>query len=359
MPTNTRAGVSASLCYPVYDNDQRSIMYQPVLELGLARSDDGEHATWCRIPPSAQPRYRARVYFTRELDIVPLIHAEQGPEVYAVYLTMKEPVDPSQGRKGGGPAFVKYFAIGKGVGNFGPNTPRWFLDGHFGEVPRDLNDLRESYIELRFCRATLKLGVPPNLGDGLLDPDMIAEIDVDSSVCVFKWHYATEQQLQLIGMIPSSVPFVLPRSSSALALDFLRKTNELLISLLTPTQKREFVESIMDWQELKTISTETGAEKFEGRGEGGEGIFQGRDGQKRLSALLEALGKEEELFSTQSELAGTKEEEGVVRGIEANGGGEDSFEEQGNGKEHQQDQLNVGIRAYQGLGDDLSLHLVG
>ena len=73
------------------------------------------------------PSLPARIYFTRDLDLVPLDPQSQEPEVYSVFVELNENREVKE-------RFVKNFAVGKGVESESEEEGKksWFIDGKFG-----------------------------------------------------------------------------------------------------------------------------------------------------------------------------------------------------------------------------------
>ncbi|GAA5826772.1 hypothetical protein JCM5353_003230 [Sporobolomyces roseus] len=306
MPTNRDAGFTAAVSYPSLVPQSPSSTPQsstPVYrttispEYGLAHISTTELSCFIHLPTPSLP---ARIYFTRDLRIVPLDPQAQEPEVYSVFIELNENQEVKE-------RFVKNFATGKGVES--DSTKSWFIDGKFGVEPKDLGDLRFAYIQLTICKSRIKYGAP--LGDGLLDPGMIAEIDEQNPLCIFKWHFVTKAQLIQLGLLdsppsPNESSQSLP-PPSRLALDFLRRSNQLLISLLTLDQKKRFLEKLMGFEEFE-VDDELHVEEPEGR--------------RELSRLMQRLAK-----------VGEGEEKGTGEGAVGEGEVEVKAEEKGEGNE--------------------------
>lgn len=95
-------------------------------------------------------------------------------------------------------------------------------------------------------------------------------MDESAPVCVFAWHFVTKRQLELLTVVPSRVTAhttsplgiklapedereeTLPHELTP-ALDFLRLSNRLLVSLLTADQKSKFIHLLSTSQEAQQL----------------------------------------------------------------------------------------------------------
>jgi len=178
---------------------------------------------------------------------------------------------------------------------------------------------------------------------------MITEIDEQNPVCIFKWHFVTRAQLTQLGLLepgkllPLLSPFMktnwMSKESTAspkdelshslpppsqLALDFLRRSNELLISLLTLDQKKRFCEKLMG---LKEFEADDGLQVEE------------PEGRRELSRFMQRLAGMKEGEETGN-AEGDMGEERIEQGGDARGGVKEEEGGKGKGKENQNGEMD-------------------
>lgn len=98
----------------------------------------------------------------------------------------------------------------------------------------------------------------------------VAAVDETSPVCVFAWHYVTRHQLELLvrgvprvtphtrkplgfTFTPAGKPEALQPNELTPALEFLRVSNRLLVSLLTADQKSKFIKLLSTCPEAQEL----------------------------------------------------------------------------------------------------------
>jgi len=187
-----------------------------------ADTEDETINTWIQLP---LPFYGFRVYFSRDFSILPRRKFQRQGEseeqgggeeeeeeeeegIYAGFLTMNQPTTSitTQGANHH-QTFYKCFGIVENNHQQQQQQQQapWFIEGTFGDVVTDLNFLRETFLELKICRAFLKKQPNSRIGDGLLEPETIETIDTNNSLIKFKWFYGTKEQLETLGLIKEIV----------------------------------------------------------------------------------------------------------------------------------------------------------
>ncbi|KAL8283658.1 hypothetical protein RQP46_005453 [Phenoliferia psychrophenolica] len=216
----------------------------PSKEYAVPAGGVGDVLVYVVAPPGPQAAFR--VFFSREHSLLPL----QSFESYACFLSV-----------GNEPSVCKIFACGEGV-NRSANEIPFCLDGIFGPAPANLRATQDAVIQLRLLRCRMKSGTVKGIGNMLLKDVEWMEND-NSPAAVFTWYYtASEEQLEELGVKPAAKPSspnpideLRQASSSAysahfstqppdavlLSNAFLRKTNDVLLQLLTPSQKITFL----------------------------------------------------------------------------------------------------------------------
>ncbi|GAA5994970.1 Swc4p [Rhodotorula paludigena] len=199
-----------------------------------------ETATWIEGTPGVQ----VRVFFTREHQFKPVV----GLEAYAAYVLVDE-----------GTPWVKIYAIGEGV-QLPPNHTQpwpWFLDADLGGAAADLQETLGKKVSLKIYRCELLPGV--ELGYGQLYSKDVAKIDREHPVCIMNWHYASRQQLDMLGLLngPSQADSFVPPSPLTSSLAFLRHASRILLDLATPEQRVAFIERLSTSSEVLQLLPET------------------------------------------------------------------------------------------------------
>ncbi|GAA5923025.1 uncharacterized protein JCM15063_003502 [Sporobolomyces koalae] len=272
MPTSITSGFSAALVYPVQDPETQVLLHGVVTELGTAAVVNGGICAFVELP---EPQLQYRIFFARDPRVLPL-DQNGPPEVYAAYATTFDPDLLSSWDKyqlGTRPqSHVRYFAIGPGVSTT-RDPPEWFLEGHFGDAPENLVALNDTCVELLICRAVPIQGADLRCAlslaeldkscadltfdgrNGILSKEAIASIDVEHPVCYFRWHYASQDMLQELGLFPLPSPLLARQSSSSTAsLTFLHEVIECLITCLNVDQKRDLIEAVRSREESEVVT---------------------------------------------------------------------------------------------------------
>ncbi|GAA5866154.1 hypothetical protein JCM3774_004100 [Rhodotorula dairenensis] len=192
-----------------------------------------------------------RVLFHRDRTIQPVA----GLEAYAAFLYLPDEQP-----------WCKVFAIGRGVLEL-PGLD-WYIDGDLGPPAPTLAETAQTCATLKIYRCTLKPDA--QLGYGYVSSTDVAAVDETSPVCVFAWHFVTKHQLELLvigapRIVPhvedplgfTIAPVVKPEATLqdelAPALDFLRISNRLLVSLLTADQKSKFLKLLATCPEAQSL----------------------------------------------------------------------------------------------------------
>ncbi|GAA5908259.1 uncharacterized protein JCM6883_004330 [Sporobolomyces salmoneus] len=311
MPISYSTGFSSGLCYPVFSDPLSNtsslnlshappapIRWHVCEELGLSQISDGTINVFVLHPGLVSQGFR--VYFSRDFKLLAPTRDEvaQGETmgVYASFLSMHNG-DRGENDK----CFYKCFGIvepkqgGGGGGENGENVverPPWFIEGQFGQVPPDLNSLRNHFIELKVFRALIKPGTPR--GDGLLEPLQIQSIDQSSPIVTFKWFLATSSQLSLLGLLPSPQHPPGGRDDEGETgkrrIEFLIKMNETLIGMLDTDQRKRFVEVLIQSKEVGEIKRK---EKQGGRmNTVQEGAEEGENGARGPEGEDDSMGEQ-------------------------------------------------------------------
>ncbi|ORY73415.1 hypothetical protein BCR35DRAFT_307143 [Leucosporidium creatinivorum] len=250
LPSAFTAGIAVARTTPAVDGQPETTRLHPLPEMNVTTPAVGGNETSAYV--LARPKQPFRLFFERDLHLKPLTELECY--VALLYVDDKRP-------------WTKVYGAGEGV-HPAISSP-WYLDGEFGDHPdKGLAGTVDKKVVLMIHKCRMKEGTV--LGSGHLLAADVAGMD-QTEATKFVWQYLTSpEHVSALGLTPpeaygsaptptalasphllgstrtSSPAQVKPslEGASDPANAFLRRANSLLLALLTPSQKLQFLSNL-------------------------------------------------------------------------------------------------------------------